>query len=157
MGIFVDLTVRDNLLLAARRARTLDDVDTDRLDWIFRLFPAMKTFWRHPAGKLSGGQKQMLALSRAMVEPRRLLLVDEPSKGLAPAIVNNLIDAFAELKAARTTVLLVEQNIHFARELGDHVVVMDDGVVVHAGPMSGFVNDEALQTRLLGLSMGAHS
>jgi len=153
----VDLTVRDNLLLAARRARTLDDVDTDRLDWIFRLFPAMKTFWRHPAGKLSGGQKQMLALSRAMVEPRRLLLVDEPSKGLAPAIVNNLIDAFAELKAARTTVLLVEQNIHFARELGDHVVVMDDGVVVHAGPMSGFVNDEALQTRLLGLSMGAHS
>jgi branched-chain amino acid transport system ATP-binding protein len=99
----------------------------------------------------------MLALSRALIEPRRLLLVDEPSKGLAPAIVRNLIDAFAELKAARTTVLLVEQNIHFARELGDNVVVMDDGRVVHAGPMSGFVNDEALQTRLLGLSMGAHT
>ncbi len=157
MGIFADLTVRENLLLAARAARSLNDVDTDRLDWIFRMFPAMKTFWRHPAGKLSGGQKQMLALSRALIEPRRLLLVDEPSKGLAPAIVRNLIDAFAELKAARTTVLLVEQNIHFARELGDYVVVMDDGRVVHAGPMSGFVNDEALQTRLLGLSMGAHT
>jgi branched-chain amino acid transport system ATP-binding protein len=157
MGIFADLTVRENLLLAARAARSLNDVDTDRLDWIFRMFPAMKTFWRHPAGKLSGGQKQMLALSRALIEPRRLLLVDEPSKGLAPAIVRNLIDAFAELKAARTTVLLVEQNIHFARELGDNVVVMDDGRVVHAGPMSGFVNDESLQTRLLGLSMGAHT
>lgn len=157
MGIFADLTVRENLLLAARAARSLNDVDTDRLDWIFRMFPAMKTFWRHPAGKLSGGQKQMLALSRALIEPRRLLLVDEPSKGLAPAIIRNLIDAFAELKAARTTVLLVEQNIHFARELGDNVVVMDDGRVVHAGPMSGFVNDESLQTRLLGLSMGAHT
>jgi branched-chain amino acid transport system ATP-binding protein len=153
MGIFADLTVRENLLLAARQARTLDDIDTDRLDWIFRLFPAMKTFWRHPAGKLSGGQKQMLAMSRAIVEPRRLLLVDEPSKGLAPAMVNSLMDAFAELKAAHTTVLLVEQNIHFARELGDQAVVMDDGKVVHAGPMAELVADPALQQRLLGLSM----
>lgn len=157
MGIFADLSVRENLLLAARKARTLDDIDTDRLDWIFRLFPAMKTFWRHPAGKLSGGQKQMLAMSRAIVEPRRLLLVDEPSKGLAPAMVNSLMDAFAELKAAHTTVLLVEQNIHFARELGDHAVVMDDGKVVHTGPMAELVADHALQQRLLGLSMGAQA
>ena len=92
-----------------------------------------------------------------MVEPRRLLLVDEPSKGLAPAMVNSLMDAFAELKAARTTILLVEQNIHFARELGDQAVVMDDGKVVHAGPMAELVADPELQKRLLGLSMGAEA
>jgi len=156
MGIFADLSVRENLLLAARGARTLDDIDTTRLEWIFGLFPAMKKFWLHPAGKLSGGQKQMLAVSRAIVEPRRLLLIDEPSKGLAPAIIQNMIEAFRELKASRTTLLLVEQNFNFARQLGDTVAVMDDGRVVHRGPMAELAADEALQSRLLGLSLSAH-
>ncbi|MDQ6680610.1 MAG: ATP-binding cassette domain-containing protein, partial [Pseudomonadota bacterium] len=93
MGIFADLSVSENMLLAARGARTLDRLDTARLEWLFGLFPALKKFWLYPAGKLSGGQKQMLAIARAMVEPRRLLLIDEPSKGLAPAIVQNLITA----------------------------------------------------------------
>ena len=156
MGIFSDLTVRENLLLAARGARTLDHMDTQRLDWLFGLFPALKKFWLYPAGKLSGGQKQMLAIARAMVEPRRLLLIDEPSKGLAPAIVQNLISALRELKATQTTVLLVEQNFGMARSLGDHVAVMDDGRVVHRGAMSELAEDESLQQRLLGLSLGAH-
>jgi len=156
MGIFSDLTVRENLLLAARGARTLDQMDTQRLDWLFGLFPALKKFWLYPAGKLSGGQKQMLAIARAMVEPRRLLLIDEPSKGLAPAIVQNLISALRELKATQTTVLLVEQNFGMARSLGDHVAVMDDGRVVHRGAMSELAEDESLQQRLLGLSLGAH-
>lgn len=156
MGIFADLSVRENMLLAARGARTLDDVDTARLEWIFELFPAMKRFWLHPAGKLSGGQKQMLAVSRAIVEPRKLLLIDEPSKGLAPAIVQNMIAAFRALKEAKTTILLVEQNFNFARQLGDTVAVMDDGRVVHSGPMAELAQDEALQSRLLGLSLGAH-
>ena len=156
MGIFSDLSVRENMLLAARGARTLDDIDTTRLEWIFGLFPAMKKFWNHPAGKLSGGQKQMLAVSRAIVEPRQLLLIDEPSKGLAPAIIQNMIEAFRQLKAAQTTVLLVEQNFNFARQLGDNVAVMDDGRVVHSGSMAELAADEALQGRLLGLSLGAH-
>ena len=156
MGIFVDLTVRENLLLAARGARTLDDIDTTRLDWLFALFPALKTFWLHPAGKLSGGQKQMLAIARAMVEPRELLLIDEPSKGLAPAIVRNLIVALRELKATRTTVLLVEQNFAMARALGDTVAVMDSGRIVHRGAMAALADDGALQQRLLGLALGAH-
>ncbi len=156
MGIFSDLSVRENMLLAARGARTLDDIDTGRLEWIFGLFPAMKKFWLHPAGKLSGGQKQMLAVSRAIVEPRKLLLIDEPSKGLAPAIIQNMIAAFRELKAAKTTILLVEQNFNFARQLGDSVAVMDDGRVVHSGSMAELAADEALQNRLLGLSLGAH-
>jgi branched-chain amino acid transport system ATP-binding protein len=70
-------------------------MDEARLKWIFGLFPAVEKFWNHPAGKLSGGQKQMLAVARAIVEPRELLIIDEPSKGLAPAIINNMIDAFA--------------------------------------------------------------
>jgi branched-chain amino acid transport system ATP-binding protein len=156
MGIFADLSVRDNMVLAARRARTVKDIDSARLDWIFELFPAMKQFWLHPAGKLSGGQKQMLAVSRAIVEPRQLLLIDEPSKGLAPSIVQNMIHAFQALKAQNTTILLVEQNFNFAKQLGDTVAVMDDGRVVHSGRMAELAADEALQARLLGLSLGAH-
>jgi branched-chain amino acid transport system ATP-binding protein len=156
MGIFGDLTVRENMLLAARGARTIEQVDTTRLEWLFGLFPALKKFWLYPAGKLSGGQKQMLAIGRAMVEPRKLLLIDEPSKGLAPAIVQNLIAALAELKRTATTVLLVEQNFGVAKALGDAVAVMDSGVVVHRGAMADLVADESLQSRLLGLSLAAH-
>ena len=153
MGIFADLTVKENMLLAARGARNIGQVDDVRLKWIFSLFPAVEKFWNHPAGKLSGGQKQMLAVARAIVEPRELLIVDEPSKGLAPVIINNMIDAFAQLKASGVTILLVEQNISFARRLGDSVAVMDNGVVVHAGSMQELAQDEALQRSLLGLAL----
>jgi branched-chain amino acid transport system ATP-binding protein len=156
MGIFSDLSVRDNMVLAARGARRAEDIDPARLDWIFSLFPAMKTFWLHPAGKLSGGQKQMLAVSRAIVEPRKLILIDEPSKGLAPAIIANMIAAFRELKNTDTTILLVEQNFNFAKQLGDTVAVMDDGRIVHRGAMAELAEDQDLQTRLLGLSLAAH-
>ena len=156
MGIFADLSVAENMLLAARSARRLDQLDTTRLEWLFGLFPALKQFWLHPAGKLSGGQKQMLAIARAMVEPRRLLLIDEPSKGLAPAIVLNLIAALRDLKRTETTVLLVEQNFQVARALGDRVAVMEDGRVVHRGTMAELADDEPLQQRLLGLSLAAH-
>jgi branched-chain amino acid transport system ATP-binding protein len=156
MGIFADLSVQENMLLAARAARRIGDIDSVRLQWIFDLFPAIKKFWLHPAGKLSGGQKQMLAVARAIVEPRQLLLIDEPSKGLAPAIIANMIDAFRELKRTDTTILLVEQNFNFARQLGDTVAVMDDGKIVHRGQMAELAQDEELQTRLLGLSLAAH-
>ena len=153
MGIFADLTVKENMLLAARSARHARQMDDTRLQWIFSLFPAVEKFWNHPAGKLSGGQKQMLAVARAVIEPRELLIIDEPSKGLAPAIVNNMIDAFAQLKAAGVTILLVEQNLHFAKRLGDTVAVMDDGRVVHSGSMAAFSGDEELQQSLLGLAL----
>jgi len=153
MGIFSDLTVKENMLLAARSAKNASQMDETRLQWIFSLFPAVEKFWNHPAGKLSGGQKQMLAVSRAIVEPRKLLIVDEPSKGLAPAIINNMIDAFAQLKQTGTTILLVEQNISFAQRLGDYVTVMDDGRAVHAGSMQALAEDEELQRSLLGLAL----
>jgi branched-chain amino acid transport system ATP-binding protein len=152
MGIFAGLTVRENLVLAARAG----SLDPQRLDWIFGFFPALQKFFHGLAGNLSGGQKQMLAIARAIVEPRQLLLVDEPSKGLAPAIIANLIEAFRELKRTDTTILVVEQNFHFARMLGDTVAVMDSGRIVHAGTMAAFAADERLQTRLLGLSLESH-
>ena len=152
MGIFAGLTVRENMLLAARAG----EPEAKRLEWIHGLFPAMKTFWNSLAGNLSGGQKQMLAISRAIVEPRKLLLVDEPTKGLAPAIIANMVEAFRELKRTDTTILVVEQNFNFARQLGDTVAVMDDGRVVHSGPMAELAADEAMQSKLLGLSLGAH-
>ena len=152
MGVFAGLTVKENLVLAARHG----PLDEKRLEWIFRFFPPMKTFWSLPAGLLSGGQKQMLSISRAIVEPRKLVLIDEPTKGLAPAIINNLIEAFAELKKTDTTILMVEQNFHAAKALGDSVAVMDAGRVVHTGRMTDLAADAALQTRLLGLSLEAH-
>lgn len=152
MGIFAGLTVRENLLLAAREG----EPDAKRLAWIFGLFPAMKTFWNALAGNLSGGQKQMLAIARAIVEPRKLLLVDEPTKGLAPSIIANMLEAFRELKRTDTTILVVEQNFNFARSLGDSVAVMDSGRIVHAGRMEALAADGALQTKLLGLSLDSH-
>ena len=153
MGIFSDLTVKENMLLAARCAKRAAQMDEARLQWIFKLFPAVQKFWNHPAGKLSGGQRQMLAVSRAIVEPRDLLIIDEPSKGLAPAIIQNMIEAFQQLKASGVTILLVEQNIHFAQQLGDSVAVMDNGRVVHAGRMQALTEDTALQQSLLGLAL----
>ena len=149
MAVFSELTVRENLLLAARDG----PLDAARVDWICGFFPALRKFWHYPAGNLSGGQKQMVAIARAIVEPRKLLLVDEPTKGLAPSIVQSLMAAFRELRAQGTTILLVEQNFHFVRSLGDAASVMDDGRVVHAGPMAVLAGDAALQQRLLGLSL----
>ncbi|MDR6522111.1 ABC transporter ATP-binding protein [Variovorax gossypii] len=155
MGIFASLTVQENVRLAALSS----GLESERLLWIFELFPALRRFWLRPAGTLSGGQKQMLAIARAIIEPRQLLLIDEPTKGLAPGMVDSLIHALLELKKADTTILLVEQNFHFVSMLGDHVVVMDDGRIVHESSMADLVQQPSLQERLLGLDTeaAAHS
>ena len=98
----------------------------------------------------------MLAVARAIIEPRRLLLIDEPTKGLAPAIIVQMIEAFRELKDGETSLLVVEQNFAFARQLGDRVAVMDDGKVAHTGSMAAFAADTSLQQHLLGMGMGEH-
>jgi len=152
MAIFSDLTVKENLTLGAREAR----IDEARLQWIFGFFPALKKFWLSRAGSLSGGQKQMVSIARAIIEPRRLLLIDEPTKGLAPAIIGGLIQCLQEIKRGGVTILLVEQNFRVAREVGDLVRVMDNGRIVHQGEMAELAADRALQNRLLGLSLDAH-
>jgi branched-chain amino acid transport system ATP-binding protein len=150
MGIFGGLTVEENMRLATASGR----FDATRLGRVFTLFPAIETFWKKQAFALSGGQKQMLAIARAIIEPRDLILIDEPTKGLAPAIIRNMIVAFREI-ARETTILLVEQNFHFARALGNGVTVIEDGRVIHRGGMAELAADTALQTRLLSLSMEA--
>ncbi|MXU66655.1 ABC transporter ATP-binding protein [Oceanomicrobium pacificus] len=151
MGIFGGLTVEENMRLASHDGT----FDPDRLSRIHTLFPAMKQFWAKPAGALSGGQKQMLAISRAIIERRDLILIDEPTKGLAPAIIAAMIEAFREI-ATESTILLVEQNFNFARSLGRGVTVIDDGRVAHDGQMDALADDSALQTRLLSLSLDQH-
>ncbi len=152
MGIFGDLTVQENLLLAAREGV----IDQTRLRWILDLFPALRKFWSAAAGVLSGGQKQMLSIARAIIEPRKLILIDEPTKGLAPSIIVNMIAAFQKLKRTDTTILLVEQNFMFARALGDTVAVMDNGRVLYTGMMAELATDQELQHRLLGLTLDSH-
>lgn len=151
MGIFGGLTVAENMALATKNGR----FDDKRLQNIFAIFPAMETFWTKPAFALSGGQKQMLAISRAIIEHRDLILIDEPTKGLAPAIIRNMIAAFQQI-GTDTTVLLVEQNFHFASALGQTVAVIDDGHIVHRGTMADLTADPALQERFLSLSLEAH-
>jgi len=152
MGIFTDLTVEENMILAA----VSGSMDPKRLSWIKELFPPIGTFWTSPAGTLSGGQKQMLSVARAIIEPRRLILIDEPTKGLAPAIIKAMTEALAELKATDTTILLVEQNFAMASSIGDTVAVMDDGRIIHSGSMKELAEDGALQEKLMGLSLEVH-
>ncbi|WP_296765750.1 ABC transporter ATP-binding protein [Sediminimonas sp.] len=149
MGIFSDLTVAENMTLAAASG----PLDAARLEWIFAAFPPLRTFWRSEAGNLSGGQKQMLAIARAMAEERRLYLIDEPTKGLAPAIISTMAGALRDLKSRGASILLVEQNFAVAKALGDSAAVMDDGRVIWAGAMAELAGDAALQERLMGLSM----
>ena len=147
IGILGGLTVEENLILATANGT----FDHARLDSVVRLFPALKTFWTKAAWSLSGGQKQMLAVARAIIEPRELILIDEPTKGLAPSIIDAMAEAFREV-AKTTTILLVEQNFEFARSLGRDMVVIDNGRIAHTGSMKDFAADTGLQQSLLSLS-----
>ena len=146
-GIFGTLTVDENLRVAALAA---DAESARRLKQVLDLFPDLDRFRHARAATLSGGQKQMLSIARAFVNPNRLLLIDEPSKGLAPIIVRHLIDALRAMKR-HATVLLVEQNFAMASALGDDFYLIDDGRTVHHGSMASLAADHELKKRYLGI------
>ncbi|MDG0871940.1 ABC transporter ATP-binding protein [Paenibacillus thiaminolyticus] len=147
-GIFPELTVGETMRIAMRR----NDAGTKaRLEWALELFPDLRAFWGRKSGLLSGGQKQMLAISRAYVNDNRLLLIDEPSKGLAPIMVEKLMQAIEQMKA-KTTVLLVEQNFMMASRIGDRYVLMDEGRIVAAGTMAELRQDETTRRKYLGIA-----
>ncbi len=143
--VFAGLTVAENLRLAERHAVP------PRYDFVFDLFPDLKSRRRQLAGTLSGGQQQMLSIARALLNPARLLLVDEPTKGLSPRLVTETVAALARI-AEDVPVLLVEQNLGAVRRLANHAVVMAEGRVVHAGPAGDLLADTDLTRRLLGVS-----
>ncbi|HET7561436.1 MAG TPA: ABC transporter ATP-binding protein [Rhodanobacteraceae bacterium] len=146
--VFAGLTVAENLRLAERRAVQ------PRYPLVFELFPDLKSRRRQLAGTLSGGQQQMLSIARALLNPARLLLVDEPTKGLSPRLVSETVAAIERI-AEVVPVLLVEQNLNAVRRLADLAVVMAEGRVVHAGPAADLLADNTLTRRLLGVS-GSH-
>lgn len=147
-GVFPDLTIEENLKLAMRKT---DEATVERRDWILQLFPDLKTFWKKPSGLLSGGQKQMLAIARACVNDNELLLIDEPSKGLAPIMVDKVMSVIMEMKQ-RVTVVLVEQNFYMASTIGDDYYIIDDGRTVHTGMMKELKENEALKKEYLGIA-----
>lgn len=146
-GIFGGLTVEENLRLAMRgRGKN------GRLEKVLSLFPDLEAAWRKKAGSLSGGQKQMLAVGRALLTESRLLLVDEPSKGLAPVIVENVARALREIKK-ETTIVLVEQNFQMARSVGDYFYVLDDGRTVWSGAREELAAGGDLLKKYLGIAL----
>ena len=145
--IFRDLTVAQNLQIAERQKGDLDR----KTDFIFGLFPDLKRLYHLPGGNLSGGQQQMLAVARALVADNSLLLIDEPSEGLAPVIIEQMMDAIRQL-SSHTTVLLVEQNFQVASQLAERYVIIEEGISVHAGLMADLVQDAALIKTYLGVA-----
>ncbi|MCB1435228.1 MAG: ATP-binding cassette domain-containing protein, partial [Alphaproteobacteria bacterium] len=144
-GIFRDLSVLENLKIAERKKGDLDR----KSDFIFELFPDLQRLIKLPGTHLSGGQQQMLAVARALVPDNRLLLIDEPSEGLAPVIIEAMMEAIRRL-SSETTVLLVEQNFIVASQLAQHYVIIEEGRSVQAGLMADLVHDKATIQRYLG-------
>ncbi|MDQ4076019.1 MAG: ABC transporter ATP-binding protein [Chloroflexota bacterium] len=143
-AIFKHLSVEENLKVAERRKGDLER----KKGFIFEIFPDLQRLYGWPGGQLSGGQQQMLAVARALVPDNQLLLIDEPSEGLAPVIIEQMMQAIRQL-SSETTVLLVEQNFHVAHHLADRYVIIEDGRSVHSGEMADLVGDRALITRYL--------
>ncbi|MCL6640809.1 MAG: ABC transporter ATP-binding protein [Candidatus Rokubacteria bacterium] len=144
--IFADLTVMENLMVGARNGG--GEWTTER---VFALFPALRRLAGQRGGSLSGGEQQMLTIARTLMTNPRLLLLDEPSEGLAPVVVRLLADAIAALRGRDLTIVLSEQNIKFARRLADRAYIIEKGQIKFEGPVAALDADEALRRAYLGV------
>jgi len=148
--VFAGLTVQENLRLAERPG------GPHHYDRVFSLFPRLKERLRQRAGTMSGGEQQMLALARALLNDNQLLLIDEPSQGLAPHLVTELTEVLAQV-ADLVTVLLVEQNLAMVRRLARHAIVLDQGRVVWTGSAEELLSDQDTTRQLLGVGVAGRS
>jgi branched-chain amino acid transport system ATP-binding protein len=147
--IFTNLTVQENIRLGAYQRRDAKLIQDDA-NWIYSLFPILKERQNQTAGTLSGGEQQMLAISRAVMSKPRLLLLDEPSMGLAPMIVDLIFDVIRQLRERDITVLLVEQNAYQALTEADRAYVLETGRIKLSGSSSELLNNEEIQKAYLG-------
>ncbi|HUV03155.1 MAG TPA: ABC transporter ATP-binding protein [Desulfobacteria bacterium] len=148
--IFPKMSVLENLMLGAYVPRARD-VLNDSLDWVFELFPKLEERKGQLAGTMSGGEQQMLAIARALMSKPKLLMLDEPSLGLAPVIVLQVFEIIKKLKAEGVTVMLVEQNVHHALEISDRAYIMEKGRVILEGAGSDLLNNHYVREAYLGM------
>lgn len=146
--VFVSLTVEENLKLAQRGGASRGP---QGIEQAYTLFPDLRTARGRWAGAMSGGQQQMLAIARALVNRNRVVLIDEPTKGLAPVIVKQLQSIFQSLREEGETILLVEQNLEFAQAVGDRFFVLDEGTIVHGGRMEELTGEPEVLRRYVGV------
>ncbi|HEX8560838.1 MAG TPA: ABC transporter ATP-binding protein [Pyrinomonadaceae bacterium] len=148
-GVFANLTVRENLMMGAYLKSDKAEIAHD-LERGFRMFPRLKEREAQKAGTLSGGEQQMLAMARALMSRPRLLLLDEPSLGLAPLVVHRIFEAIDEIRGEGTTILLVEQNAHAALKHSDRAYVLETGRIVMEGPSKDLAADPRIKEAYLG-------
>ncbi|HEX8499114.1 MAG TPA: ABC transporter ATP-binding protein [Pyrinomonadaceae bacterium] len=148
-GVFANLTVRENLQMGAYLKNNKAEIAQD-LERGFRMFPRLKEREAQKAGTLSGGEQQMLAMARALMSRPRLLLLDEPSLGLAPLVVHTIFEAIDEIRGEGMTVLLVEQNAHAALKHSDRAYVLETGRIVMEGPSKDLAADPRIKEAYLG-------
>ena len=146
-GVFKLLTVEENLMLGQRKQSKW------QLDDVYQIFPRLKERRTNGGGQLSGGEQQMLAIGRALLNAPRLLMLDEPVEGLAPVIVEEIVAQLKVIKAAGVSILLVEQNLEVCTQLADRHYVIEQGAIVYEGSNSEFLTDEAVKDRYLGVGM----
>jgi branched-chain amino acid transport system ATP-binding protein len=148
-GVFANLTVRENLHMGAYLKKNKAEIAED-LARGYRMFPRLKERESQKAGTLSGGEQQMLAMARALMSRPRLLLLDEPSLGLAPLVVHTIFEAIDEIRGEGTTILLVEQNAHAALKHSDRAYVLETGRIVMEGPSKELAADPRIKEAYLG-------
>ena len=146
-GVFNELSIEENLILAKHKN---DKTTNDKIAYVLELFPDLNKAFKRPAKTLSGGQRQMLSVGRSLVNNPPLILIDEPSKGLAPVVIEKMSLALKEI-AKQSTILLVEQNFHMAQIVTDRYYIIDEGKTVHNGLMKDLSEDKELQHKHLGL------